>query len=127
RARRMVPIRELLDRKIIVSAGSDWPSETNNPFAILQFYVTRKAEDGTVAGPEQKVSRQEALRMATVNNAYLTFEEEVKGSLEPGKLADFLILSADYLTVPEDEIEHIRPLATYVGGRKMYAAAGSGF
>jgi len=127
RANRMVPIRELLDHKIVVSAGSDWPAETSNPFVILQFYITRRSEDGKLAGPEQKVSRQEALRMATVNNAYFTFEEDVKGSLEPGKLADFLILSDDILTVPEDKIEQIKPLAVYVGGKQMYSASGGGF
>ncbi|MBI4478506.1 MAG: amidohydrolase [Acidobacteria bacterium] len=127
RANRMVPIRELLDHKIVVSAGSDWPGETNNPFVILQFYITRQSEDGKLAGPEQKITRQEALRMATVNNAYFTFEEDVKGSLEPGKLADFLILSDDILTVPEDKIEQIKPLAVYVGGKKMYAAPSGGF
>jgi predicted amidohydrolase YtcJ len=124
RANRMVPIREFLDHKLMVSAGSDWPGETNNPFVNIQFYVTRKAENGSDAGPEQKVSRQEALRMETVNNAYFTFEEDAKGSLEPGKLADFLILSDDILTVPEDKIDEIKPLATYVGGKKVYSAPG---
>jgi len=127
RANRMVPIRELLDHKLMVSAGSDFPGEGSNPFVILQFYVTRKAEDGKLAGPEQKISREEALRMATVNNAYFTFEEDVKGSLEPGKLADFLILSGDIMTVPEEKIEEIKPLATYVGGKKMYSAPAGGF
>lgn len=127
RAERMVPIRELLDHHLLVSSGSDWPGETNNPFEIMQFYVTRKADDGTLAGPDQKISRQEALRLATVNNAYITFEEDVKGSLEPGKLADFVILSDNYLTVPDDRIKEIKPLATFVGGKKMYSAPGSGF
>ena len=62
--------------------------------------------------------------METVNNAYFTFEEDVKGSLEPGKLADFLILSDEILTIPEDKIEQIKPLATYVGGKRVYSAPG---
>ena len=127
RAERMVPLRELLDRKVLVSAGSDWPAETSNPFVFLYFHITRKTEHGEAAGPAQKITRQEALRLATVNNAYMTFEEEVKGSIVPGKLADFLILSADFLTVPEAEIRDIHPLATYVGGRKMYSAPTGGF
>jgi predicted amidohydrolase YtcJ len=57
----------------------------------------------------------------------MTFEEDVKGSLEPGKLADFLILSADVMTVPEDDLPRIRPLATYVGGKKRYSVPSSGF
>jgi predicted amidohydrolase YtcJ len=73
-----------------------------------------------VIGPEEKISRAEALRVSTVNYAYATFEEKVKGSIEPGKLADFLILSDDPLTVPEDRILSIHPVATYVGGRKVF-------
>ena len=77
--------------------------------------------------PRQKISRQEALRVSTINNAYLTFEETVKGSIEAGKLADFLILSQDILTVPEDKILSIHPLATYVGGRKVFSSNDGGF
>ena len=91
-----------------------------NPFIPIYFYVTRKTETGTVLDPAQKISREEALRVSTINTAYLTFEEDVKGSIEPGKLADFLILSQDILTVPEEQIRSIQPLATYVGGRKVF-------
>jgi hypothetical protein len=58
----------------------------------------------------------------TYNNAFATWEEKVKGSIEPGKLADFLVLSGDFMTIPEDEILKLHPMATYVGGRKVYAA-----
>ena len=73
-------------------------------------------------GPHQKISREQALRIATYNNAFATWEEKVKGSIEPGKLADFVVLSADFMTIPEDEIHRLRPMATYVGGRKVYEA-----
>ncbi|MGH9439368.1 MAG: amidohydrolase family protein, partial [Terriglobia bacterium] len=86
-----------------------------------------KTEDGTVLGASEKVSREEALRMATINNAHLTSEEKVKGSIETGKLADFVIVSQDILTVPEDQIPHIHPLATYVGGREVFSSKGGGF
>jgi predicted amidohydrolase YtcJ len=123
RAERQPPMRELLDHHLIVSAGSDFlggPGSLDNPFVPIYFYVTRKTRGGAVIGPEQKITRQEALRVSTINYAYTTFEEKLKGSIEPGKLADFLILSDDILTVPDDKILEIRPLATYVGGRRVF-------
>jgi predicted amidohydrolase YtcJ len=118
-------MRDLLDHGLVVSAGSDFQSgivTSDNPFVPIYFYVTRKTKDGAVVGPEQKISRAEALRVSTYNYAYTTFEEKLKGSIEPGKLADFVVLSDDVLTVPEDKILAVRPLATYVGGRDVYAA-----
>jgi predicted amidohydrolase YtcJ len=128
RANASVPMRQLLEHKLLVSAGSDWPGAgTNNPFVALSFYITRQSAKGTVFGAGEKISREEALRTSTINNAYMTFEEKLKGSIEPGKLADFLILSGDILTVPENEIVKLHPLATYVGGKKVYAKPGGGF
>ena len=127
RAERAVPVRELLDHGLIVSTGSDWPGPKNNPFVNLYYYVTRNTLDQGPLGVAQKISRAEALRVATINHAYLTFEEKIKGSIEAGKLADFVILSDDILTVPEEQIRSILPLATYVGGRKVFAREGGGF
>ncbi|OFW04500.1 MAG: hypothetical protein A3G20_04640 [Acidobacteria bacterium RIFCSPLOWO2_12_FULL_59_11] len=128
RAERQVPMREFLDHGVIVSTGSDWSGgDSNNMFVNIGFYVTRKTRTGKIAGAAQKITRQEALRVATVNNAYLTFQEDVKGSIEPGKLADFLILSKDIMTVPEDEIQTILPLSTFVGGRKVFSGKDGGF
>ena len=93
----------------------------------MGFYVTRKTKEGKISGGSQKITRAEALRIATNNNAYMTFEEDAKGSIEPGKLADFLILDKDIMTVPQDEIGLILPLATYVGGRKVFARDGGGY
>jgi predicted amidohydrolase YtcJ len=126
RAERAVPIKEFMDRGIIVTGGSDWGgnSDSNNPFANIYFYVTRRSMQGEVAGAAQKISRTEALRVETINNAYLTFEEKIKGSIEAGKLADFVILSQDIMTVPEEQIRNITPLATYVGGKKAYSSNG---
>lgn len=126
RAERAVPMRELLDAKLVVSGGSDWPGAPNNPFVNIYFYVTRKTQEGGVIGAAQKISRNEALRVETLANAYMTFEETLKGSIEAGKLADFVILSDDVLTVPEERILEIRPLATYVGGRRVYASPNDG-
>jgi predicted amidohydrolase YtcJ len=130
RAERQPPMRDLLDHHLVVSAGSDYllgDGGLENPFIPIYFYVTRKTARGVVIGPEEKISRQEALRVSTINFAYTTFEEKVKGSIEPGKLADFLILSDDVLTVPEDRILAIHPLATYVGGRRVFGAQGGTF
>ena len=129
RAEHAVPMRELLDHHLIVSTGSDWGGgeEEDNPFVNMYFYVTRKTRNGTVLGASQKISREEALRVATVNNAYMNFEESQKGSIESGKLADFLVLSQDLLTIPEEQIRSVRPLATYVGGRKVFSSNDSGF
>ncbi len=127
-AERQTPVREMLDHHLVVVIGSDYtgpnPETTtsNNPFIPLYYYVSRKTRDGRVLGPQEKISRQEALRIATNNNAFTTWEEKVKGSIEPGKLADFVILSGDFMTIPEDEILKLHPLATYVGGKKVYSA-----
>ena len=118
-----------MDRGIIVTGGSDWGgnSNSNNPFGNIYFYVTRRSMEGEVVGAAQKISRTEALRVETINNAYLTFEEKVKGSIEVGKLADFVILSQDIMTVPEEQIPAITPLATYVGAKRVYSRPGGGF
>ena len=124
------PIRSFLDAKLVVIGGSDYngPSSEemhpNNPLIPFYFYVTRKAKDGNLCAPAEKISRQEALRIFTANAAYATFEEKIKGSIEPGKLADFVILSQDLMTVPDDRILETRPVATYVGGRKVFSATG---
>jgi predicted amidohydrolase YtcJ len=70
--------------------------------------------------PEQNLTREQAIRLYTVNNAFLTFEETRKGSLEPGKLADFIVLDRDILSCPVDEIKDIAVLATYLGGKRVY-------
>jgi predicted amidohydrolase YtcJ len=127
-AERQTPVKEMLDHQLVVVIGSDYSgpnpetATSNNPFVPLYYYVSRKTRDGRVLGPQEKISRQEALRIATNNNAFTTWEEKVKGSIEPGKLADFVVLSGDFMTIPEDEILKLHPMATYVGGRKVYSA-----
>jgi predicted amidohydrolase YtcJ len=73
-------------------------------------------------GTEQKVQREEAIRMYTINGAYLTFDEDLKGSLEPGKLADMIIIDRDIMTCPEDDIKDIKVLQTILGGETIYKA-----
>jgi len=91
-----------------------------NPWLALWAMITRKTERGTVIVPEEALSRQQALRCYTINNAYASFEEELKGSIEPGKLADMIVLDRDYLTCPVDEIKNIQVRRTVVGGGTVF-------
>jgi predicted amidohydrolase YtcJ len=98
--------------------------EDANP--LLGFYaaVTRQKPDGTPAAgwfPQQRMSREEALRSWTLEGAYAAFEENRKGSLEAGKLADFVMLSADIMTIPASEISHARVTMTVVNGKIVFA------
>jgi hypothetical protein len=93
-----------------------------NPFLTMGTAVTRKTETGLVIGPEQRVSRADALRMMTINAAYLSFDEKRKGSIEVGKLGDLAILSDDFLTCEADRIKDLRAVATVVGGKVVYEA-----
>lgn len=122
------PYKSILDAGVIVAGGSDHmikfdPREALNPydpFLGMWMVVTREAADGSVHNPEQRVTREQALRMWTWNAAYLSFDEDVKGSLEPGKYADFVVLDRDILTCPVDEIRETRALETVLGGRTVY-------
>jgi predicted amidohydrolase YtcJ len=127
------PIRSLVDHKLVVIGGSDYTSPTaeekapNNPMIPFYFYVTRKTKAGALLAPDQKISREEALKIFTVNPAYATFQEKTKGRIKSGMLADFVILNQDLMTVPDDQILATKPEATFVGGREVYAASGASF
>ena len=119
RTRRASPHREWLDRGLVVAAGSD--VVPFDPLLGVWSLVTRGTLAAGVVGPEQRVTREEALRMYTLDGAYLTFEEELKGSIEPGKLADLVVLDGDPLTCPEDEIKDLPVVATVLGGRVTHS------
>lgn len=91
-----------------------------NPWLGLETAITRRLENGQVLMPDERLSRQDALRMYTIHNCYLGHEENEKGTLEPGKLADLIIIDRDYLTCPENEVSRIRVLTTMVGGKVVY-------
>jgi predicted amidohydrolase YtcJ len=91
-----------------------------NPFFGMWVAITRKTTDGSVLGPEQTITREQALRMWTINGAYLSFEEASKGSIEAGKLADMVVISKDILRCPVDEIRDIEALLTMVDGKVVY-------
>ncbi|KPJ94756.1 MAG: amidohydrolase [Gemmatimonas sp. SG8_17] len=113
--------QHLMRSGAIVTNGTDTPVEDIDPIAGFYASVSRRMSDGEVFFPEQRMSRQEALESYTINNAYAAFEEDTKGSLTPGKLADIVVLSRDIMTVPEDEIPSAIVLYTIVGGRLAYS------
>jgi predicted amidohydrolase YtcJ len=103
-----------------VGAGTDFPVNTINPFVNMYVMITRKDPQGIVYGAGEAISREEALRLYTTSAAHYTFEESIKGSVEPGKLADLTVLSGDVLTVPEEAVKDLRATMTIVGGRIVY-------
>jgi predicted amidohydrolase YtcJ len=91
--------------------------ESTSPFFSMWAMVTRKTRDGALNGPTEAISIMEAIRCYTLYGAYSGFEEKIKGSLEPGKLADLNVLSADPLTVPADQIKDIKVVTTVLDGK----------
>ena len=114
------PYRDLVDQGIPIAGGMDWRVAPHDYFFFMWVAITRKTLDGEVVGPDQALTREEALRFHTLWAAYSTFEEDLKGSLEPGKFADLAVLDNDYLGVEADEIKDIRPLLTMVGGQVVF-------
>ncbi|UCC60042.1 MAG: amidohydrolase [Dehalococcoidia bacterium] len=112
--------RSFLESGLGPAASSDCPVVPFAPLIGLYAAVTRKAESGQVLSPEQVVSPEQALQMYTLNGAYASFEEHVKGSIEVGKLADMVVLSADPTEVAPDEIKEIRVEKTIIGGEIVW-------
>lgn len=119
------PIRQMLEAGLIVGAGTDATRVASyNPWISLYWMVTGKTVGGTqLASPENRLSREEALRLYTVGSAWFSGEEAMKGRIASGLFADFAILSADYVTVPEEEIRGIESVLTVTGGDVVYSAA----
>ncbi len=112
--------RALMQSGALIVNGTDAPVEDVNPIECFYASVSRKLKDGSTFYPNQRMTREEALKSYTINAAYGAFEENIKGSLTPGKLADIVVLSKDILTVPEEEIPSTEVLYTIVGGKVMY-------
>ncbi len=124
RARRGAYVwRKLIDSGAIVCNGTDTPVESINPFDNFFASVTRKTKNGIEFFPEQKMTRIEALKSYTINGAYAAFEENIKGSITEGKLADIVILSKDILTIPDWDIPNTKVEYTILGGKIVYKAA----
>jgi len=114
--------QKLMQSGAVIANGTDAPVEDINPIASYYASVSRRTKDGSVFFPDQRMSRMEALRSYTINVAFAEFDEGIKGSLKPGKLADVTVFSKDILTVPEQEIPTARVLYTIVGGQVAYQA-----
>lgn len=112
--------QKLMKSGAVICNGTDTPVEDVDPLACFYATVTRRMKNGKSFFPEQKMSREEALRSYTLNCAYASFQEDILGSLTPGKLADITVLSKDIMTVPEDEILEAEVLYTIVGGKVLY-------
>jgi len=112
--------QKLMATGAVIANGTDAPVEDVDPIASYYATVSRKLKDGTVFYSDQRMSREEALRSYTLNNAYAAFEEDIKGSLIPGKLGDVTVVSKDIMTIPEDEIPTTEVLFTIVGGKVLY-------
>jgi hypothetical protein len=121
RARRTSqPWRDLFNTGAVITNGTDVPVEPIDPIAGYYASVSRMMVNGKRFYPEHAMTREEALQTYTINNAYAAFEEDIKGSLTPGKYADITVLSQDLLTVEEDLIPHTTVDFTIVGGEVKY-------
>ncbi len=112
--------QKLMKTGAVICNGTDAPVEDVNPIACYYATVSRRLKDGSVFYGDQRMSREEALKSYTWNGAYAAFEENIKGSLTPGKLADVTVLSKDILTIPEEEIQRTEVICTIVGGKVLY-------
>ena len=123
------PYKTLFDQGVTVGGGSDHMQKIGslrsinpyNPFLAMWTTIVRQPRGAREPlHPEQNLTREQAIRLYTINNAFLTFEEAHKGSIEAGKLADFIILDRDIMTCPVDDIKDIKVEATYLGGSKVF-------
>jgi predicted amidohydrolase YtcJ len=121
RIKRYFPHRTYMDMGIKSTIGSDWSVTSPNVFQHIYGAVVRKAYTGEVIGGEQAVSLMEALELYTINGAYSSFEEEIKGSIESGKLADMAILDRDILDIEKEMIKEVTVETTIVGGEIVYS------
>jgi predicted amidohydrolase YtcJ len=123
------PLATLRAAGVTVGGGSDHMQRIGrnrsvnpyNPFLGIETAITRRARGmDEPLHPQEALSREQALRMYTIDNAWLLFMEEHIGSLEPGKLADLIVIDRDLLSCPAEDIDTTQILATYLGGKKVY-------
>jgi predicted amidohydrolase YtcJ len=116
--------RELMKAGALISNGTDAPVEDVDPIACFYATVTRRIKNGEAFFASQRMTREEALRSYTLNGAFAAFQEDILGSLTPGKLADITVLSKDIMSIPEDEIPAAEAVYTIVGGQVRYQKLG---
>lgn len=127
--RYFMPLRSLVNAGIVFAGGTDhmvgWDKNTAvnayNPFLGMWIAITRKTTQGEVIHPEERLTREEALKMYTIWAADLQRSDKDRGSIEPGKLADLVVIDRDYLTCREDDIKEIAPVMTIVRGHVAYS------
>jgi predicted amidohydrolase YtcJ len=128
------PYKTLFENGVMVGGGSDHMQKIGslrsinpyNPFLGMWTTLTRSPRWMSDSfHPEQSITREQAIRFYTINNAFLTFEEREKGSLEKGKLADFIILNKDIMTCPVDEVKTVEVEQTYLGGKPVFTRSGT--
>jgi hypothetical protein len=118
--KRCMAFRTLLDAGIRAAAGSDFSPGPFDPRMAIQGMVTRTGWDGKTWGSNQKISLDEAIRVNTLNGAYNSHEEDIKGSITAGKLADYVVMAEDLYSIPVDKIKDVKVLRTVVGGKTVY-------
>ena len=130
RMKLFMPLKSWFDNGIVIGAGSghiaklDSHASMNpwNPWLGMWITLTRQTEKGTVVNPAEALSREQAVRLYTINNAMIGFEEKIKGSLEAGKYADFIMVDRDILKCPVDDVKDTKVLWTMIGGKVVWQA-----
>jgi predicted amidohydrolase YtcJ len=125
RSSRTYAFRTFLDHGVRLAIGTDWPIAPLDPMLTLYAATTRATLDGRNPGgwfPEQKLTLAEVLSAYTLGSAYSEFQDQEKGTLEPGKLADFVVLSQDIFAIAPEELRNVKVLQTWVGGKRVYEA-----
>ena len=120
RAAYAIPIRKMIDAKVLVGGGTDGPVVPVDPFLSMWWMTTRQVLKGYVLGPEHAITPKEAVALYTINNAKVLGVEKDRGSLEAGKLADLAVLSQDILAVAPDQIRETKAVVTVVGGKVIH-------
>jgi len=120
RTKHMFPMRSFLDAGLRPTDASDYTASPSDPMMWLQSQLTRTDMKGNAWGLNQRIGIEEAIRCGTVNGAYAAFEEEIKGSIQPGQLADLVVLKQNPFKTDPSELTKVRVERTMVGGKWMY-------